>query len=808
MHVSLNWLKRHIDFDLTNDELSEILTAIGLEVEGMADFESVKGGLAGVVCGVVKTCDKHPDADRLKVTTVDVGGPELLNIVCGAPNVAAGQHVWVATEGTTLYTEEGEAFKIKKSKIRGQESCGMICAEDELGLGQSHDGIMVLPESVVAGSQASDYYEVSTDTVYEIGLTPNRSDATHHRGVAEDLAAYLKVNGYQYTLKAQAELTQVFDQSTDEPITITVENPERCPRYAGVCIEGLQIQESPSWMKNLLLSIGVRPISNVVDITNFVLHDVGQPMHAFDLDKIEDNAIRVKTLPAGSKFLSLDEVERSLLATDLMICDGGDKPMCIGGVFGGADSGVTETTSRIFLESAHFNAGSVRVSSTKHNLRTDAAKVFEKGSDPAIVTTALSYATSLLVDLAGATVSSKLYDVQSEAIKPLELIVRVSKTEEVIGTPMGSDKIVEILDALSMQPQVNGDDIRVTIPTNKADVLREIDVIEEILRIYGFNQVNTEDSLQIPLIPTDYPSISHLRETIANTLVGAGFNEMMGLSLIESKYTAERDQDSLVHINNTSNIHLDVMRPSMLVSGLVSVAHNLNYQNLSLRLFEMGKTYSNSNDYEEFEKVTLFLTGNTASEHWSTDLKGVNYYDIKSIADHVMQAVGLNNAQVNPITESIELDYGVEYRRGPMQIARLGKVKDELLKSMSIKQEVYFAEFDMATVYKLYKGSQVTFSNISKFPTTKRDLALVIDQAVNYAQVESIIRKEAKAILKDVSLFDIYTNEEQLGLGKKSYAIKMTFGLDENTLTDKEIDAVMNKMIKAFESKIGASIRK
>lgn len=808
MHVSLNWLKRHIDFSLSNDELSEILTAIGLEVEGMEEFETVKGGLAGVVCGVVKTCGKHPGADRLKVTTVDVGGPELLSIVCGAPNVDAGQHVWVATEGTTLYTDDGEPFKIKKSKIRGEESCGMICAEDELGLGQSHDGIMVLPESVTAGSKASDYYEISTDIVYEIGLTPNRSDATHHRGVAEDLAAYLKVNGYDYTLKPQAELADVFNGSTAEPVTVKVENPERCPRYAGVCIEGLAIKESPNWMKQLLLSIGVRPISNVVDITNFILHDVGQPMHAFDFDKITNHEIRVKTLPSGSKFMSLDEVERSLLETDLMICDGADKPMCIGGVFGGLDSGVTETTTKIFLESAHFNAGSVRVSSTKHNLRTDAAKVFEKGSDPAIVTSALSYATSLLVEHAGASVASKLYDIQEEAINPLELVVRVSKAEEVIGTSMGSEKIVEILDALSMHPKVDGDNIHVTIPTNKADVLREIDVIEEILRIYGFNQVHTEDSLQIPLIPTDYPGMSHLRETIAHTLVGAGYNEMMGLSLIESKHAAERDQETLVYINNTSNIHLDVMRPSMLVSGLVSVAHNLNYQNLSLRLFEMGKTYASTNDYEEFEKVTIFLTGNEAAEHWSTDIKEVNYYSIKSIADHVMQTVGLNNVQVNTIEESKELDYGIEYRRGPMQIARLGKIKGSLLKSMSIKQDVYFAEFDMATVYKLYKGNQVVFSNISKFPIVKRDLALVIDQKVSYDQVEAIIRKEAKAILKEVSLFDIYTNDDQLGVGKKSYAIKMAFGLDEKTLTDKDIDAVMTKMIGSFESKLGASIRK
>ncbi len=804
MLLSKNWLKRHIDFNLTDDELSEILTAIGLEVEGMESVESIKGGLKGIVCGKVETCSQHPNADRLKTTTVNVGG-QVLNIVCGAPNVAAGQHVWVATEGTELYGEDGSSFTIKKTKIRGEESCGMICAEDEIGLGSSHDGIMVLPESIQPGSKASEHYEISNDIVYEIGLTPNRSDGTNHRGVAEDLAAYLKVNNYEHELHPINQ--NAIEYGVDSVIDIEILDSDKCPRYSGVCLEGFVIKESPTWMQHLLTAIGVKTINNIVDITNFVLHDLGQPLHAFDQSKIGGNQIKVQTLEAGTEFISLDGVNRKLLAGDLMICDGNDKPMCIGGVFGGLDSGVTEGTSSIFLESAHFEATTIRVSSTKHNLRTDAAKVFEKGSDPRITIQALDKACELLTEYADAKINGKIFDYKAKAFEPLTLDVRISRINAVIGVQMAEDKIIEILEALSMEPSRDGDTITVKVPTNKADVTREIDVIEEILRIYGFNQVGMEDSLQIPLIPSDYPSLANLRESLAEALVGAGFNEMMGLSLIESKYAESFDESQLVHIHNTSNIHLDVMRPSMLISGLVNVRHNLNYQNLDLKLFEFGKIYQSGDDYQEQELLTVFRSGSTTPQHWSQETTETTFYDLKSSIDLVLNRLGIQGYQIQKL-ESAELVEALEYRRGPMQLVRFGRVNQEMRARLDIKQEVYYAEFDISTLFKLYKGSNVTFSRISKFPTSQRDLALVVDNDVEYSQIEQVINKVGKGILQSVSLFDIYKSEKHLGKGKKSYAVSMTFGAEDKTLTDNELNPVMNKIIKELEAKVGAQVRK
>lgn len=807
MNVSLNWLKRHIEFDLPIDEVSDILTTIGLEVEGVHPFESVKGGLRGVVCGHVLTCSKHPDADRLSVTTVDVGQDATLNIVCGAPNVAADQKVWVATVGTDLYSEEGEKFTIKASKIRGQESAGMICAEDELGLGESHDGIMVLPADTAIGSKASNYYEVSTDTVFDIGLTPNRSDATHHRGVAEDLAAYFDINGIAYKLLDQETADDLTEGNC--PIDIKIVDVEKCPRYAGICLDEIKLAPSENWMRNLLLSIGVRPINNVVDITNFILHDMGQPLHAFDKSQIGNNTIKVQTLPAGTKFNSLDEVERDLLSDDLMICDGTDAPLCIAGVFGGIDSGVSDKTTSIFLESAHFQAASVRVSSMKHNLRTDAAKVFEKGSDPSIVRLALNRAVKLLTDYTGAKVSGGYTDLINKEILPVELVVRISKIEQVIGQALGKETILNVLTALNMQPEMVGDDnINIKVPTNKADVLREVDVIEEILRIYGFNQIGKTDSLQIPLIATDFPSVATMRQQIHKSLVGAGYNEIMGLSLVESKHVAALEEESFVTIHNTSNIHLDVMRPSMLISGLLSVQHNLNYKNNDLKLYELGKTYlKTEDDYIEEEKLTIFLTGNTTQGGWNQKAVPSGFYTIKSIMTHVLNGLGLTNYQTTDTIESPYIEYGIQLGRGPMQIGHCGKVNAKTLKQISIKQDVYYAELDMSTLFKLYKNAKVTFAKISKYPTVQRDLALVIDKSVKYNQIESIVRKQAKKELQSVSLFDIYENAEQLGENKKSYAVNMTFGYADRTPKDAEVDQIVQKIVKTLESKLSATLR-
>ncbi len=808
MNVSLNWLKRHIDFDLPIDQVSEILTAIGLEVEGVETFETIKGGLHGVVCGHVTSCGQHPNADRLRVTTVNVGGDTDLNVVCGAPNVANGQKVWVATVGTDLYSPEGEKLTIKASKIRGEESAGMLCAEDELGLGQSHDGIMILPEDLPVGTTARDYYEISEDTVFDIGLTPNRSDATHHRGVAEDLAAYFEINAIPYQLIDQDTVEDL--PHDDCPIDIEIVDKVKSPRYAGICLSDIKLAPSPSWMKNLLLAIGVRPINNVVDITNFILHDMGQPLHAFDKSQISGDKIKVQTLPAKTKFVSLDEVERDLLGGDLMICDADDQPLCIAGVFGGVSSGVTESTTDLFLESAHFQAVSVRVTSMKHNLRTDAAKVFEKGSDPSIVVTALNRAVRLLTEITGAQIDGGITDIIATPIRPLTLPVRVSKVQEVIGQDIPKETIINVLNALNMAPQeqTDGDTLHVTIPTNKADVTREVDVIEEILRIYGFNNIQMGDTLQIPLIATKHPSLSLMRKTLTQSLIGAGYNEMMGLSLIESRHVTDLDAETFVKIHNTSNIHLDVMRPSMLVSGLLSIQHNLNYQNLDLKLFELGKTYHKTeDDFSESEKLTIYLTGNATQHHWNGVGVKTDYYNIKSVATHILKGIGLDSYQTNEIQDIPYMEYGIEMRRGPMQIGYYGKVDAKILKQLSIKQDVYYAELDIKTVYQLYKNGKVTFAPISKYPTVQRDLALIIDDTITYNQIESVIRKQAKKELKQVNLFDIYNNEEHLGKGKKSYAVNMTFGYDDRTPKDKEVDKLVNKIVKTLEAKLMVTLR-
>lgn len=808
MNLSLNWLKRHIDFDLPIDQISEILTAIGLEVEGVETFETVKGGLHGVVCGHVTSCGQHPNADRLKVTTVNIGGDTDLHVVCGAPNVEDGQKVWVATVGTDLYSPEGEKLTIKASKIRGEESAGMLCAEDELGLGSSHDGIMVLPDDLTIGTTAREYYEIGEDTIFDIGLTPNRSDATHHRGVAEDLSAYFEINAIAYKLLDQETIDDLPNGNC--PVEITVVDSNKCPRYAGISLNEINLAPSPSWMKNLLLAIGVRPINNVVDITNFILHDMGQPLHAFDKSQIAGDKIKVQTLPPKTKFLGLDEGERELLAGDLMICDGNDKPLCIAGVFGGIDSGVTDNTTSLFLESAHFQASSVRVSSMKHNLRTDAAKVFEKGSDPSIVITALSRAVRLLTDITGAQIVGGYTDRVSAPIEPLTIPVRISKIEEVIGQAIGQETIVNVLNALSMSPKIQGDDdtLHVTIPTNKADVTREVDVIEEILRIYGFNHVEMGDTLQIPLIATEHPSLSLMRRTMTNSLIGAGYNEIMGLSLIESRHVADLNPETFVKIHNTSNIHLDVMRPNMLVSGLLSVQHNLNYQNLDLQLFELGKVYHKTEeDFSESEKLTVFLTGNMTQHNWNSNGTKADFYSIKSIVTHILKGLGLDSYQTKEIEDIPYMEYGVEMRRGPMQLGYLGKVDDGILKQLSIKQDVYYAELDVKTLYQLYKNGKVTFSSISKYPSVQRDLALIIDESVTYNQIESIIRKEAKKELQQVNLFDIYKNEEQLGKGMKSYAVNMTFSYQDRTPKDKEVDKLVGKIVNTLESKLSATLR-
>ena len=813
MNTSLNWLKNYVNLDLPTDEISDILTTIGLEVEGLEEVEHIQGGLKGVVIGEVMTCIKHPDADKLKVTTVNIGGEENLQIVCGAPNVDAGQKVLIATIGTMLYNAE-EPWKIKKGKIRGQVSEGMICAEDELGLGESHDGILVLPNDVKVGTLASDYFDIKSDFVFDIGLTPNRSDATCHLGVAEDVCAYLKINhNYKEEVK-RPDLSQFNVEHSSYTIDVEIEDKDACPRYTGVTLTNVKVGPSPEWMQTYLKAIGVRPINNIVDITNFVLHEMGQPLHAFDADKISGKKVIVKKAEENEKFISLDGEERTLSSNDLMICDGAKKPMCIGGVFGGLNSGVTDNTTNIFLESAHFESGGIRRTSTRHLLRTDAAKVFEKGSDPNGTIEALKRAALLMQEYAEATVSSEIIDIYPTEIKPKEITLSYSKVNRLIGKNISEEEIHNILRAMEMEIKpISEDQIIVCVPTNKADVLRDVDLVEEILRIYGFNKIPTPLKVSSTLTFTDFPSKRQVLETVANHLSTKGLNEMMGLSLIESKYYKEvlpKDENDLVFINNTSNIHLDIMRPEMLLSGLLSISHNHNRQQQNLGLYELGKSYlkKGDDDFEETQYLTLFFTGKRFEESWRTDDKlKMDFFDLKKNVNSIFGRLGVDSYQVSDL-EDERFGYGLKYHRGPSDMAIFGEVAPAILKKMGIKSSVFYAEIPISPLVKAAKKAKGTVKQISKFPSSRRDLALVVDKSVKFEDVVRIATKTDKKLLKEVNLFDIYENEEQLGKGKKSYAVSYVFEDLSKTLVDKDIDKIMKKLTGSYEHQLGAQIRK
>ncbi len=813
MKISLNWLKDYIDISQSNDEVSEILTSIGLEVEGMEEVETIKGGLVGLVIGHVKECGKHPGADRLSLTKVDVGGEEDLQIVCGAPNVAAGQKVVVATVGTTLYDDKGESFKIKKGKIRGEVSQGMICAEDEIGLGTGHDGIMVLPEDTKVGMLAKDYFKVETDIVYEIGLTPNRSDATAHLGSAKDLAAALKINhGGSGAVKTPSVDAFKVD-SNSMPIDVVVENTAACPRYSGVMITGLTIKDSPDWMQNKLKAVGVRPINNIVDITNFVLHELGQPLHAFDADKIKGNKIIVKNLPEGTPFLSLDEQERKLRAEDLMICDGESNPMCIGGVFGGLNSGVTDETKTIFLESAHFNAKSIRRSSTKHLLFTDAAKVFEKGSDPNNTVYALKRAALLIKELAGGEIVSEIVDIYPNKITPKQIAVTYRNINRLIGADIAPADVKNILTAMEMEILAEDEaGLTVGVPTNKADVLREVDLIEEVLRIYGFNKVEIPTQIRSTININDRPDKNQVQNTISDLLSSNGFYEMMGISLTQSKYFKEIlpvEENELVFVNNTSNIHLDIMRPSMLFSGLEAILRNQNQQNADVKLYEFGKTYRKVEDgYKEKRHLSVFLSGKRFAESWlNKDKAEISYYTLKTFVANILNRLGIQGYQETAVKNDV-LSFGLQYHRGPQVLVEFGQVQKSVLRKMKIKNAVFYAEFNWDAILKAVRKHKIDFKELTKYPSVRRDLALVIDNSVNFNDIANIAHKTGKKLLKDINLFDVYQSEEQLGKDKKSYAVSFIFEDSSKTLKDKDVDKIMKQLIETYEGKLHAMIRR
>ncbi len=815
MKVSFNWLKQYLDIDLPPDELGALLTALGLEVEGMEDVQSIPGGLKGVVIGEVVECRSHPDADHLSVTRVNIGNGDPLPIVCGAPNVAAGQKVVVATVGSTIYPVEGDPLTLKKVKLRGEVSEGMICAEDELGLGHSHDGILVLPPEAEVGMPASDYFEVETDVVYEIGLTPNRSDATNHLGVARDLAAYLRVNHDHGGAIHWPDVSAFQVENHNQTVEVEVEAPEACPRYSGLSLEGIEVKESPDWLKRRLRAIGLRPINNVVDATNFVLHELGQPLHAFDLDAIPSKEIVVKTLPSGSSFTTLDEVERTLSSEDLMICDGEENGLCIAGVFGGLGSGVTRKTTRLFLESAHFDPKWIRRTSMRYNLRTDAAKVYEKGSDPNITVYALKRAALLIQELAGGTIASDIIDRYPQPIRPAAVRVRPAQVNRLLGLELTSRELLRILEALDMEAEKQGEDeLQVRVPTNKSDVTREADVIEEILRIYGYDKVPIPEKIHSAMAIAAYPEPNELRDAVSQLLISRGFLEMMGLSLSESRYYIEGPNpgiapDDLVYINNTSNVHLDVMRPTMLITGLEAIRYNQNRQQQDLKLFEFGKTYRQAEgSISETEHLALFLTGARWRESWLFDREqAVTFYTLKAMVESVLMRLGISRFQQDVLKDE-RFQYGLTYHRGPVVLAELGQVPLAISQAMDIRTSVLYADLHWENLAAAVKPDGLTFQEINRFPAVRRDLALVVDNSVKFQDIASIAKKYGKKLLKTTDLFDVYENEEQLGAGKKSYAVSFVLEHPEKTLKDKEVDKLMDQLIQAYEAQLGASIRR
>ena len=822
MKISLNWLKSYLNFDLTNEELHFLLTDIGLEVESFEPYESVKGGLKGLVVGHVLEKEKHADADKLSVCKVDVGH-EILQIVCGAPNVAAGQKVIVALVGTKVFPLEGEPFDIKKAKIRGVESAGMICAEDEIGLGNSHDGILILDENTEIGMLASFLFGIENDYIIEIGLTPNRTDAFSHIGVARDLAAALSFrNNKDYALKLPTAYSILPTQKVD--FSVEVENKTACPKYLGLIIDNIKVAESPTWLQNRLKAIGQKPINNIVDITNFVLHEFGQPLHAFDLNEIKGNLpsgqagkIVLKNLPAKTKFTALDNSVIELHEEDLMICDGEKNPMCIGGVYGGAQSGVKENTTAIFLESAYFDPKTIRRTSTRHGLRTEAATHFEKGIDPNITETALLRAAQLITEIAGGTIASEIYKVESKSIEPFKVVLEYTNVKRLTGADISKDDVKKILNLLDIKIETENDTtLQLRVPPYRTDVTREADVIEEILRIYGFNNVPIPTKLNASVNFSNQFDADKLYNKTADSLVNFGFYEMMNNSITKSKYQ-EKLQNQLpenwVRLLSSVNSELDVMRNNMLFTGLESVSHNINHKNANVKLFEFGKTYhklendvNNQPQYSEINHLAIFISGNKNAANWNTPNKKSDFYYIKSIVDAILSKIGITAFDILDNDLSEIFNYSLVYKKGEKQLAEFGKVQINFTRLFDIKQEVYFADFNWDNIISIAKKVNISYSEISKYPSVKRDLALLLDKKVKFAQVKSIAEKFGKKILRNIELFDIY-EDEKIGKENKSYAVSFTFKDDSKTLQDTDIDSVMKKLIDEYQTQLNAIIR-
>ena len=808
MKISYNWLKQFIKVDWDAEKTGNLLTDLGLEIEGIEPYESVKGGLEGIVIGEVLTCEQHPNADRLKVTTVNIGSDTPIQIVCGAPNVAAGQKVPVATIGTTLYTPEGEAWKIKKGKIRGEESHGMICAEDELGLGESHDGIMVLDADLKVGALAADIFDIEVDQVFEIGLTPNRADAMSHHGVARDLKAGL----LQHEISLEMITPSVSSYHVDArslKIDVDVQDKERAPRYCGVTISGLKVEASPSWLQHRLKSIGLSPINNIVDATNYVLHELGQPLHAFDARKIEGNKVEVKTCKAGTKFTTLDGVVRELHADDLMICDV-EKPMCIAGVFGGIDSGVSESTTTIFLESAYFDPVSVRKTAKRHALNTDASFRFERGIDPNITEYALKRAALLIIEVAGGEITSDISDTYTHKIKDFEVRLSFENAKKLIGEEIPKETIKSILTSLDIKVNnVTETGLGLTVPAFRNDVQREADIIEEILRVYGYNNIATTTKLNASISNSSRFEDYKLQNIIGNQLASQGFYEIMANSLTSPKYielSEDLKPEHNIHMLNPLSTDLEVMRQSLLFSGLEAVSHNINRKREDLKLFEFGKTYHQySGNKEELKHLSLFVTGNTSEERWNSVATPSDFFYLKGTIETVLERLGLNRIKSAP-TKSDIFSEGISLAIGKKTLVDFGLVRKSILKHFGISQNVLFADFNWDNVLEMAQHNKIKFNAIPKYPEVRRDFALLLDNNVSFEDIHTIATQTERQLLKSVNLFDVYEGKK-LPAGKKSYAVSFTLQDENKTLNDKQIDKIMSKLQSNFETKLGAELR-
>lgn len=809
MKISYNWLKQFIDIEWTPEQTSELLTDLGLEVEGLERYQSIKGGLEGVVVGKVLTCKKHPNADKLKITTVDLGEGTPVQIVCGAPNVAKGQKVPVATIGTTLYTEDGEAWKIKKGKIRGEESHGMICAEDELGLGKSHDGIMVLDEKLKVGTPAADIFEIENDSVFEIGLTPNRADAMSHYGTARDLKAGLLQKEVKVELITPSVSAFNVENRTLK-IDVDVVDKALAPRYCGVTISGIKVTESPQWLQHRLKAIGLSPINNVVDATNYVLHELGQPLHAFDASKIEGDKVEVKTLKKGTKFVTLDGIERELHEEDLMICDA-EKPMCIAGVFGGIDSGVTEKTRSIFLESAYFNPVSIRKTAKRHGLNTDASFRFERGIDPNITEYALKRAALLIQELAGGDITSDIVDVYPKKIEDFQVRLSFENTKKIIGEEIPRETIKRILTSLDIKVNnVTEAGLGLTVPAFRNDVQREADVIEEILRVYGYNNINSSEKLNASISSMSRFEDFKVQNAIGSQLAGQGFFEILSNSLTTPDYANLSEQLKSEHniemLNPLSN-DLSVLRQSLIFSGLEAISYNINRKHTDLKLFEFGKTYHNySEEKVEHKRLTLFATGNQNIESWNSDAKAKNdFFFLKGTVISVLERLGITRFNESPIKNDL-FSEGVSLNLGKMHLVNFGLVSKKVLKHFDISQEVMCADFNWNTILDMVKRNKITFRPIPKYPEVRRDFALLLDDSVTFESIFKIAKQTEKQLLKQVNLFDVYQGKN-LPAGKKSYAVSFTLQDENKTLNDKQIDKIMGKLQANFEKQLGAELR-